>query len=518
MIKKIILAATILLLVAGTGLFFWARAILASDAVRTAVAGQLTKVLGQPVTIGRISATIFPRVTMNLGEVAIGPAGRLTAEMLHVGTDFRALLSRRVEHGIVRATGIHAELPLPALTIGGSETAGGQASTPPVQIVSIDAISLRQIELVSGGRTLRADVELVPQRDGRLTIRGATLGAGETAIDLAGQVTDLTGPTGELTVRAKRLDLIEMLAFITDFARGAGISVSPGASSGARQGTARASAVAMNISLDINADRVTLGNLALDAVNGRARITPDDVALEPIAFRAFDGSYDGMLALAMGAMPAFRVKGQLSQVDMAQFMAFAGTPGTITGRLSGSVNLTGKGTTAANVVGTVRGTARADIVDGVVKGLGLVREVVLATSMRGDSRGASAEASASERFSSLGATLLISGGVARTEDLRFESPDVLLAAAGAVRLDGKAVDLAGKVQLSDALSQQAGRDLVRYTQEGGRVTLPATVSGPAGNLKVRVDVAGVAKRAIVNRANEEVGKAIKKGLGGLFGR
>ena len=34
-----------------------------------------------------------------------------------------------------------------------------------------------------------------------------------------------------------------------------------------------------------------------------------------------------------------------------------------------------------------------------------------------------------------------------------------------------AADLAGRAELAAALSQQAGTDLYRYTQEGGRVTL-----------------------------------------------
>ncbi len=121
-----------------------------------------------------------------------------------------------------------------------------------------------------------------------------------------------------------------------------------------------------------------------------------------------------------------------------------------------------------------------------------------------------------EPFSRLGATLTVAGGSASTQDLRLESKDLLLAAAGAVRLDGSAVNLLGQVQLSEALSQQAGRDLVRYTQEQGRVTLPATITGPAGHLQVHIDVAAMAKRAITNRASEEVQKALKNGLGGLF--
>ncbi len=57
-------------------------------------------------------------------------------------------------------------------------------------------------------------------------------------------------------------------------------------------------------------------------------------------------------------------------------------------------------------------------------------------------------------------------------------------------------------------------DLVRYTQTGGRVTLPASITGSSWNLRVRIDAGEVVKRAITNRANEEV----KKRLGGLFGR
>jgi hypothetical protein len=112
----------------------------------------------------------------------------------------------------------------------------------------------------------------------------------------------------------------------------------------------------------------------------------------------------------------------------------------------------------------------------------------------------------------------VSNGSASTQDLRFESPDVLLAATGGLRLDGSAINLAGQVQLSDELSREAGRDLVRYTQEQGRVTLPATITGSADNPQVRIDLAKAATRAITNKATEEAGKIIKRNLGDLFKR
>ena len=96
--------------------------------------------------------------------------------------------------------------------------------------------------------------------------------------------------------------------------------------------------------------------------------------------------------------------------------------------------------------------------------------------------------------------------------MRFESPDVLLAAVGTVQLDGRSVQLSGPLQLSEELSQQAGRDLVRYTAQNGKVTVPVTVEGPVDNLKVGVGLTDLAKRAVTNKATEEM----KKGIGSVL--
>jgi hypothetical protein len=139
--------------------------------------------------------------------------------------------------------------------------------------------------------------------------------------------------------------------------------------------------------------------------------------------------------------------------------------------------------------------------------------------MRSGSTSQLAGGSKDEPFSKLGATLAIANGAVSTDDLRFESKDLNLAAVGAVQLRAASVNLKGRVQLSEALSQQAGRDLVRYTQEQGRVTLPATITGPSDALRVNIDVGDVAMRALKNAANEKAQELLKgKGLSGLFKR
>jgi uncharacterized protein involved in outer membrane biogenesis len=204
-------------------------------------------------------------------------------------------------------------------------------------------------------------------------------------------------------------------------------------------------------------------------------------------------------------------------LDVADAMTFVGNPGIISGKLAGRIDLGGRGLDGAAIMRSARGTVRLDIRDGIVRNLGLLRAVVIATSMRADSK-SPGEGPTDEAFSLLGATLRVADGVATTDDLRFESDDLSMIAAGSVRLDGSVVDLKGKVQLSDALSAQAGRDLLRYTQENGRVTLPATVSGSASRLSVGIDLGSAVERAFKNRVNEELQKTLKKGLGDFFKR
>ena len=190
------LGLVVLLLATGIGLFFWARSVLSTDNVRTTLAKQLSKILGQPVVVQGVSATIYPRITVRLTGVAIGTGSEITLDALDVGTDVRALLSRRIEAATLRIDGAHLSLPLPPIAFGGSggSTPAEGSGAPPVQLGSVDAVVLTNIQIVSRGRTLRGDIDIVPHGTSALTIRKMALVAdgaptpsapiGSTAVDL----------------------------------------------------------------------------------------------------------------------------------------------------------------------------------------------------------------------------------------------------------------------------------------------------------------------------------------------
>lgn len=505
--KKVLVTVGLLAVGLAGGVYFWAHAIFASDTVRAAIESQLTAALGQPVRVGSMGATIFPRVTMTLNDVRIGEPARITASRLDVGTAFRALLSRRIEQGSVTLVGARVELPLPSLAATDSAAAPAASTGAPVEIVSIDEISLDEVEIVSGGRTLRGSVQMAVSGR-RLDIRRADFVADNTPVSVTGRIDDPAGPTGELTIRGASLDVLRLVSFASDFS-------AAGMSSDAKPSRpSTPDAVPMNLRLSLETDRAVLGTLVLEALAGTAHVTDEAVTLDPMVFGAFGGKAKGSLALTLAAMPGFTLNAALSGIDLAALTRFAGHPGLMTGRFGGRIDVSGRGTTAGLVLQSTTGTARVDATDGSVKGLGLVRAVVLAGSMRADSQAQASGASSVEPFTRMGATLNLAGGTASTRDLRFESKDLFLDAGGTFRLDGSNVDLSGKVQLSDALTAQAGRDLVRYTADHGRVTLPASIGGSADTLQVRINTGAVLKRAITNRANEE----IKKALGGLFKR
>lgn len=509
MVRKVAAALLVLLVVLAALVYFRASAIFSSDLVRTGLEHQLSRALGQPVAIGSIGAGLVPRLTMRLADVRIGDPARITIERLDVGTALGALLSRRIEGATLTVDGARIELPLPPLAIGRSSN-GGDAAPGGVTLMSIDHVRFRDVSLVAGNQILRGDVDVVPRPDG-MTIRSIRLQPGDADLDITGEITSWQGPIGVLTLRAGALDLLALQAFAADFT----------AAARATDGTPEAAlspatGAPMDLRITVEADRATAGDLTLETVRGTARVSREALRLDDMTFRVLGGQARATLTFAMTTTPRFDLRARLDDVDMAALMTFAGSPDTMTGRLSAVMDVAAAGTDAAAILPSARGSARVDVADGTVRGLSLVRTVVVAGSGRADSL-ASAQRG-SEAFSRLGATLAIAGGRARTDDLRFESDDVLLDAAGGFALDGSSIDLAGRLQLSDELSQQAGRDLVRYTQEDGRVTIPVRVSGSLGDFDVTIEAAELLKRAITNKAMEEAGEAIRRGLSDLFGR
>lgn len=514
MVKKLVLGVIALLLVAGVGGYFWAGSVLGTDAVRNALADQLSKALGQPVKVDGVKATIYPRVTVSLTGVTIGKAGEITVRALDVGTDFGALLSRRIERAALHVNGAKVQLPLPELALGSGASEPSASGGSAVELVSVDEVVLSGIELVSRGRTLTGDIELVPHGAEAVTIRKVALTADRAHIDATGEITNINGPVGTMDIKAGSLDLDQLLLFASDFMEGSGAAPAAGGTSAPAAG-----ASTTDLTVTLAADRATMAGVSLDAVKGTAHLKGDDVTVEPMVFNLFGGSYEGRLGANIGTSPTFSWKANLKNLDMAAVTAFAGSPGIMTGRLGANIDLTGTGIDAVTAMKTARGTATLAVQNGTVKNLALVRSAVAATSLNPQAVIAASQGQpVDEPFTELGGSLAIANGTASTPNLHFVSKDIRLDAGGALKLDGSGVNLQGAVQLSDALTQQANPAIVRVLQQDGKITLPAIVRGTAQKYQIEIDTASIAKSAATNEAKTQATQAVRKGLGGLLRR
>ncbi len=526
--KKVLLGLLGLFVVAALGLFFWVRSVLASDAVQVALASQMSAAIGQPVTIGSVGASIYPRITVALKDVSIGPQSQVVVKTLDLGTDFRALLSRRIEHATVNLDGTRIQLPLPAFTLGSDAPADGStaSSGAPVEIVSIDAVNLTNLEVVSGGRTLRGDIEVVPQGQGVLVKRVA-LAAEDMSLTASGTITDLAGPAGELALKAGALNVDRLIAFFNDFSGGLSTGVAPPTSGApgpvppAPTAPPPAVSSAMHLTIAVDADRATMGGLTIERMSGKAVATDKTVTVEPLTFNLFNGTYDGGLSASLGTtQPTFRWKAKVAGISVAAATAYAGAPNTLTGTLNATIDIAGTGADVATAMKTIAGIVDLNVVNGVVRNLGIIRSVGSATSFSVDGlkKASSSSSNTDEAFRRIGATVSLANGRASTENMRFEAEDLTLQANGSAQLDGSAMNLKGRLELSEALSSQVNSKMLRLSQDKGRVVLPATITGSLAAPVVKVDVGDVAKRALKNTATEAAPGLIKKGLGGLLGR
>lgn len=494
--RKIILfvvAAIVVVALAATALVYW---FFSGDGLRRAIEQQATAWLGQPVTVARASASVFPRAAIRLGDVRIGQPARVTLAGVDVSTDFRALLSRRIEDAAITVSNSRIEMPLPFTvpTTGESGSAPAPSTSgSAMQIVSIKTIALDDVVIVSRGKQIGVSADSSLAGD-RLTLRRFAARSGTTTLDADGEIDLAPSIAARLKVKANKLDVDELLALADAF------TPPQQSASGGR------SSAPATISATVTADTATAGGVEVRQFAGTLDVDGDRVSLSPLTFQLFGGRYEGAVNAQLGKTMALTIKSRLQDINVAQLAAFGGSPDTISGTLSGAGTFSGTGTDVAAVLRSARGSGTATIADGTIRRLNLLRTVVLFFG-----RPAPETADATDRFERVDATFSLANQIFRTDSFSMRSRDADIGGTGALNIDNQSLEGTAELSLSEELSKQAGTDLVRFTREGNRVVLPARISGTIAAPRLTIDAAAAAKRGLRN----EVQRRLKGILGGF---
>jgi uncharacterized protein involved in outer membrane biogenesis len=481
MLRKVLIAL-VLLVLAGIALVYW---LVSADATRAALERQASAWLGQPVRIASASARIFPRLAIDLRDIRIGDPVAVTLAEVQVSTGLRPLLSRRIEDADVMIADSSIAMPLPfeVPTDAGATSSGGGLT-----IGSIRSISLRDIRIRSRGREIdvSADSALVGNM---LTISRVTARSGRTEVEASGTVSLAPKVDAAIEARANRLDLDDLVAFADAFTPDA-----------PRSHVRRSAAIPGRIVAKISAAAGSAAGVIIRNMTATVTAEGERIGLDPIAFELFGGRYTGALRVTAGDTLAVTQSVRVERLDVAQLAAFGGSAGSMTGRLSGSGRFTGRGRDLTAVLASARGEGRAAIADGTIPGLSIVRTVVLFFGRPA----ADAPPATGERFERIAASFTVLNRVLSSSDLTLSSPDFDVAASGTLALPTRQLDLDADLVLSESLSAQAGRDLYRYTREGNRVVLPATIDGTLDRPRVGIDAAAAVKRGLRNEVERRL--------------
>lgn len=502
--KKLIIAAVALAVLAGLVLFVVVPMVLSPERVRAAVESQIAGAVGQPVTIAAASVQVWPRAGVVITDMTVGQPAQLTLAKAQLSTGLGALLSRRIEDAEVLVEDSRIDVAALVGALGGLTAAPAKSrpatEAPALTIASVRSIGLRNVDLVVGDRHANVTLESRYYGD-RLDIRRLSATTAETTLEATGAVISIIRQMVRLKIEADPLDLDGLMQFAGAFSK-----VPSPAASGAGGAPA-----ALDLEAEVHAKRGRVAGLAFTDLQTTIAVTPTGITLSPLSLGALAGRFEGAATIGLSqAEPTLAIDGKVSGVDLQQLAAFAsGEPSSITGTLSATMKLNGRGLDTDRAIKTANGSANVALVKGRLPGLQLVRPAVLAF---GRPQGAPPEGSG-EAFDRIAANIAVGGGQLRTNDLTFVSRDVDMTGVGNLAISG-ALDVKANLMLSEELSAQAGRDLVRYTREGNRVVLPALVSGTVADPSVMIDTTQALRRAVTNELQNRTKSALERLLGG----
>lgn len=516
--KKLLLFGLAAVLIAIVGLAVAVRMMVDPERVRSTIAAQASAALGMPVSLQAASVSVWPRPRVTLSGLKVGEPASLTLNTIEVTTALRALLSRRIEDAELTIADSTADLPALLAALGGlaAETPAppveGTSTDAPLTLVSVDTIAFRNVRVIFDGGA--ATVSLDSALDGdRLEIRSFELASDVTDLKASGAIESLADRRGKLSISAETLDLDGMVALLSKIQGAQGAERAQGAkgAQGAQGAKDRLEdRPAFDMTFEVTAVKGRAGGVQFNNLKSTIYATANAVRMAPFGLGVFDGRVDGSVNVDTSKPePLLALDAKFSGIDMRAVAAFAGQPEAISGRLAGELTVSGAGSEPTAALANAAGRGAFRITDGAIPNLHLVRTIVLAFG-----KPSSDATGGGDRFTSIAATMQLAKSVVRFSTLSFASPDVDVDGSGTLNLSAGAIDVSGRARLSEALTAQAGRDLVRYTADANRVTVPVTVTGQMTSPQVRVDAGALLRRA----AENEVKSQLNKQTEGLFDR
>ncbi len=234
----------------------------------------------------------------------------------------------------------------------------------------------------------------------------------------------------------------------------------------------------LDASLKLRAGRVVHGGVILGETRLDIEIAEGKLSATLKKAEVYGGNGSGSVSIdADGTKATVTSKLMISDADARPLLQDAAGFSRFEGKLAVSLDLSGTGTSQADIISRLAGNARIDLSSGLVRGIDLSSMVKdVQASILGGWDKTSADGT---RFDTVGAGFVFKDGIGRNDDLSIDGPEVKVSGAGEVDL------------LSRRLNYKVNPEVALSVGQFTAVAVPIVVQGPWAEPRIYPDVKGI---------------------------
>jgi AsmA protein len=241
--------------------------------------------------------------------------------------------------------------------------------------------------------------------------------------------------------------------------------------------------------------------LPVEAAGGRIQLTPQA--------RLFGGLYNGDIVLdARAAKAKLSLNERARGIDVGALVNASFDSTRFTGHGDANAVLKGTGNTDSAILASLSGKIDASVTEGAFNGVDLWYELRRALALIKRTAAPVRTAPVRTQFKTFAGSATLADGVVRNDDLRVDMDYLKTSGKGTLNIATQAVDYRLVAEIYKLPPQGAGSEMADLKA----LEIPIAITGTLADIKVRPDLAGLA-RARLNKEADKRKDELKKKLG-----
>jgi AsmA protein len=232
--------------------------------------------------------------------------------------------------------------------------------------------------------------------------------------------------------------------------------------------------------------KLKVNNARMSNVTTRVVSSKGVLKVDPMAASLYEGSFEGSAVLdASGKQPKLSAKNQLTDIQVGPLLKDVAGEDRLIGRGELYADVRMVGLSEAEIRRSLNGTSRFVFKDGALKGVNIaqvIREGSSKLGLGGDKLDLGTPGQTD--FTEISASLTMTNGVIKNDDLQAKSPLLRIAGKGEVDLPKDSIDYLITTELVKSLEGQGGKG----RDDLAGIPIPVRVTGPLSKPSYRPDL------------------------------